>query len=152
MSKSELSPDKILIHAVGNETRRDDGLALEAIKYIKNKFPDFSFKTDYQLYLEDVLEWCNYSKVWFIDASFGNDLKNRTTQNVPLDFNPSVHHMGPDLLASMAKEIYGSSVEVIVSELPGEDFSLGEGLSSKAKSTLNDFIVSLETQFPIELE
>ena len=152
MSKSELSHDNILVHAVGNETRRDDGLALEAIKYLKYKYPNFLFKTDYQLYLEDVLEWCHYKKVWFIDASYGNELKNRTTLDVALDFNPSVHHMGPDLLASMAKEIYGSSVEVIVSELPGEDFSLGEGLSPKAQSTLNDFIFSLETQLPIELE
>ncbi len=150
--KSEVLQDRILVHAVGNESRQDDGLALHAMKILKQSFPLLTYKSDYQLYLEDVLEWCEYDLVWFLDASYGKELISRDAKQVPLDFNPSVHHLGPDLLASMAKEIYKSNVKIKVTELPGTDFSLGEGLSIEAQNILMQFEETLETHVPIQFE
>lgn len=152
IKKSKHSPDKILIHAVGNETRRDDGIALHALEFLRVRYPGLTTKSDYQLFLEDVLEWNEYDAVWFLDATYGKDLKTREANNVDLEFDPSVHHMGPDLLASMAKEIYQSNVEVYITEIPGNDFSLGEGLSEFAKSKLESFCSNLEPYSPIKFE
>jgi hydrogenase maturation protease len=151
--KLEYLADKLLIHAVGNETRRDDGISLYALEFLRELYPEADFKTDYQLYLEDVLEWCTYDRVWLIDASYNSELVTRRANEVELDFNPSVHHMGPDLLASMAKQVYQSNVKVFVTELPGTDFSLGEGLSDYALSILKEFKeMVLESNSPIQLE
>jgi len=152
IKKSKHSPDRILIHAVGNETRRDDGVALHALEFLKTKYPKLDSKSDYQLFLEDVLEWNEYDTVWFLDASYGQDLRTREAKKVDLAFDPSVHHMGPDLLASMAKEIYQSDVEVFITEIPGHDFSLGEGLSEFANSKLESFCSDLEPYSPIEFK
>ncbi|MCO4793412.1 MAG: hypothetical protein KC493_06865 [Bacteriovoracaceae bacterium] len=153
MILSEQLKGRVLVHAVGNETRSDDALGLMALEIVKAHYPNFTFKENYQLYFEDVLEWVEFDTVWFLDASHSRTMITRDFKPVPVTFNPSVHHLEPDLLASMASEIYKKNVKVIITELPGEDFSLGSELSPQAKIVLQDFESSIsESNFPVHLK
>lgn len=126
---------KIQVVGVGNTLRGDDGIGAYVCSLIdKTGLTGVQTLVLQQLHTELVEDFLAFDAVIIIDASV-------STMNVsfhPLiqnDLQPvsSSHHVNASLLAALAQQLYQKEITMMICAVKGDNFDMGEGLSTTAK-------------------
>ncbi len=148
--QKELKLPQICVIGIGNPLRSDDGVAEYVCSLIeKNAFRNVSVVTVQQLQTELIDSLLKFEVLVFVDASLEGDdfqfyeLKESNCNSF------SSHHLGPELLASLARQLYGKHWAIRICAIRGYRFSIGDQLSAgafqnahKALSFLQSWIVN----------
>jgi hydrogenase maturation protease len=127
---------RTLVIGYGNGLRSDDGVGLEvAARLETRRFKDVEVRAVGQLQLEWAAEWANYDRVILIDADV--DGASVTLERVwPVEAGVSAavtdlvtHHVNPETLVRLTRELYGTAPEVFLCRIRGKSFEFGEELT-----------------------
>ena len=126
----------ILIAGIGNTLRSDDGVAAFVCAEIeKKKLQNVTVITSQQLQTEFIDQFLQYDYVLVVDASI--IAKGILFEKIP-DTTDAVlhssHHINLATLNSLAKQLYGRSINLFSCGIETESFKIGEQLSTKAKA------------------
>ena len=142
---SDFSPRKqtkssVLMMAIGNTSRQDDGLAWA----FANKIQESGFFTGhihpcYQLQIEDSELITHYSSIIFVDASHndlpdGYEFREIKPDN---DFTFTTHALSPMGLLYLCETLYNKRPKAFVLEIKGYQWELEEGLSVGGQESLD---------------
>lgn len=129
----------IVVLAVGNESRGDDGLgpALAALLEAESR-PDVDVVVDYQLQVEHALELVGRRLAVFVDAGHGTPapFELRAITASP-EFLHTTHALAPEAVLETAQRVGVAAPPAWVLCIRGESFELGEGLSAAAQRHLD---------------
>ena len=137
---------KLLLVGYGNPDRQDDGVAWHILRALANQiglqapesyefdFPEhdlIDFIFCLQLTPEMAEEIVNYERVCFVDAHTGNIPAPVRIIEVQSEFqsSPFTHHLTPQSLVSMCKEIYGRRPQAALLSVRGFNFGFSQDLS-----------------------
>lgn len=133
---------KLLIYAIGNPGRRDDGLAHVLQQQLVQQaaaesWEDTDFASGYQLNIEDIALLSQYDAVLITDAStVGQHCQLEQVQADAARVEFTMHAVSPGWLIAAGQELCARMPEVFVLHLPGSEWQLEEGLSAAALSQL----------------
>jgi hydrogenase maturation protease len=133
----------ILIIAIGNTGRGDDGLGWQFADHINElDQQNITIEYRYQLQIEDALLLQEYRMVLFADA---------TEELLPGGYalNPckpedhyyySSHKQSPETILYLAKTLYQTDPQAFILLISGYSWELGESLSTLAKKNLSEAV------------
>jgi hydrogenase maturation protease len=138
---------KVLLFAIGNNARGDDGLgwAFAASLESKNIFPG-DILLRYQLQVEDAELCAHYPYILFVDA-WKSDAEST------LDFRPclpipdasfTTHAVTPQGILHLCLDLYGARPQAWLLLLKGTSWGLGEKLSRQGRKSLKDGLTFFE--------
>lgn len=148
----------VVIIGYGNPLRSDDGLAWHAAKVLEEKFAgsDVEILCLHQLAPEVAQTASLFKCVIFVDAALpgdGNggepgkirvsDLCERNAQSGKPVY--SFHALSPHTVVEMAAQFYGVRLKAFAVTMTGENFELGESLSSSIAAALPNLILKVES-------
>lgn len=133
--------EKLLIYAIGNVGRQDDGLGIRLLdRLAETALPaGVTLEANYQLSIEDALLIAEFDAVLFIDATVDKDAP------APFSLRPlapaaevtfSTHSTSPAGVLSLCDELYGRRPRAFLLALPGYEWELREELSALAQRNL----------------
>jgi len=124
---------------IGNPGRRDDGLGAEAVARLESLgLPGVTADANYQLNLEDALACARHDLVIFVDAARDLGKPFSFEELRPEGAMPAMSHsLGPGTVLALAESLYGRAPEAYMLAVRGHAWSLGEGLSARAKADLD---------------
>lgn len=137
--EKEILSNKIAVIGVGNTLRSDDGIGA----YICSKIDEFNFPfvtsiIVQQLQVELIEELIHYDSVIIADASVtGNDVDLNSLSFNETQPTSSSHHMNANMINSLLQKIHGKTITINLCSVRGENFELGESLSSSAIANAN---------------
>ncbi|HBH06149.1 MAG TPA: Ni/Fe hydrogenase [Flavobacteriales bacterium] len=138
-----------LIYGIGNPGRQDDALGILAIEELKSNTPATSgidFEQNYQLNIEDAELISKYDLVYFIDASMEDVLdfkiESLSPDNQQIEF--TMHAVSPAYILYLCHSLFGRMPEAYVVHVKGFEWNLKEGLTEKARSSLNTALIELK--------
>jgi hydrogenase maturation protease len=151
--------NRLILIAIGNSARSDDGLAWEFLDIIQNdkKLRKAKFIYCYQLNIEDAELITNAHTVVFIDAFYDN-----LTNGCSFDpckgenhYEFTTHALSPGVIVSLCSSLYGINPRCYLLKIQGVDWELKEGISEQAKQNLlyavdefrNTWITNLKQPF-----
>ena len=133
----------ILVIGYGNSLRSDDGAGVfVAEKLAQENIPGIKVMTAHQLHVELLEEAIQCEKVILVDAGDqeGGVLLRKVAPSGQTPIASS-HHLGPELFYGLAQKIYNKKLDLYVCSIKGENFEMGDKLSSstllRAKKALN---------------
>jgi hydrogenase maturation protease len=148
-----ISNSKILIIAYGNPLRCDDGIAWRAAEQLTLKLPSV---TDticvHQLAPELSEKLKDRDVVIFLDAAREGEPGNvecKLISATPVDVH-FWHHLSPNNLLALSKELYGAAPRAFSISLCGELFDHGAMLSPSATANLPRLLATV-TDLLVEL-
>jgi hydrogenase maturation protease len=129
----------ILLIAIGNSGRNDDGLGwkfAEKVQHSIHHMIDVEYR--YQLQVEDAALVYKYNQVFFADASHavlenGFEIKACTPAN---HYFFSSHVQAPETILYLDKELYDKTPEAFTIAITGDNWGLGTTLSAMAEKNL----------------
>ena len=128
----------IVVLAVGNESRGDDGLgpALAALLEAEGR-SDVEVIADFQLQVEHALDLAGRRLAIFLDAGHGTPapFELRPVTASP-EFLHTTHALAPEAVLETAQRLGVTAPPAWVLCIRGESFELGEGLSTAAQGRL----------------
>ncbi|MFO7734524.1 MAG: hydrogenase maturation protease [Candidatus Aminicenantes bacterium] len=138
----------MLVLGIGNPGRRDDGLGAEAVARLEAlRLPGVTADANYQLNLEDALACARHDLVVFVDAARGLRRPFTFEELKPEGSMPAMtHSLGPGAVLALAESLYGRTPRAYMLGVRGHAWSLGEGLSARAKADLERALAFL-TEF-----
>ncbi len=148
--QKELKLPQICVIGIGNPLRSDDGVA----DYVCSLFEKYAYKnvsviTVHQLQTELIDSLLKFEVLVFVDASLDGDDFQFYELNESNCNSFSSHHLGPELLASLARQLYGKHWTIRICAIRGYRFQIGDQLSAgafqnahKALSFLQSWIVN----------
>jgi hydrogenase maturation protease len=156
MKDSRTKTKRILLIAVGNSGRGDDGLGWAFADKAKNYTSDsLDYEYCYQLQIEDAEQISKYDTVIFVDASHsildnGFEMKICEATN---HYFFSSHVQSPETVLYLSNDLYRKKPEAYTMAIQGSDWDLKTSLSKEAKKNLHralDFFVKeyLPTIYP----
>lgn len=123
----------VLLIAIGNSLRRDDGAGHRVLDLLVPP-PEARLRHAFQLLPEIAEEVAGASTVVFVDASVATD----EVRIDPVEPGPGPvsisHSLSPQEVVALAQALYGFSGRAWLCHVPGVDFEEGEGLSSTAEA------------------
>ncbi len=131
----------LLLIAIGNPLRRDDGVARRVIELLRPLPPGVSAREVQQLTPELAEEIASFAEVVFLDAlvtaggcassdvRLDEILQRRTRRPGAL-----AHQVAPQEIVELSRRLYGFGGRAWLCAIPGMDFSAGEGLSEVAEN------------------
>ncbi len=134
--------NKLLIYAIGNPGRRDDGLAHVLQQNLVEQaaaewWEDTDFASGYQLSVEDVAMLSQYDAVLITDAStVAPDCLVEHVHPDAARVEFTMHAVSPGWLMAVGEGLFPHMPDVYVLHLPGSEWQLEEGLSPAALSHL----------------
>lgn len=134
---------KTMIFGIGNSARQDDGLAWALLdELVKQKKFTGELHYRYQLNIEDAETVSNAEQVIFVDAFAGNQKKACVFEECALngDITYTTHALEPEAIMALCKDVYSKQPEAYVLKIKGNEWELGEGLTSEAKKNLNEAV------------
>ena len=148
--QKELKLPQICVIGIGNPLRSDDGVAEYVCSLIeKNVFRNVSVVTVQQLQTELIDSLLKFEVLVFVDASLDGDDFQFYELNESNCNSFSSHHLGPEVLASLARQLYGKHWTIRICAIRGYRFQIGDQLSAgafqnahKALSFLQSWIVN----------
>ena len=154
MKNSNTEKAGVLLLAIGNSGRMDDGLGWKFAGLLGQSGRNFiDCELRYQLQVEDVLTVSRYDKVIFVDATHdepedGFELKPcRPAEH----YIYSSHMQSPETILYLSKELYNKEPEAFVLAISGNQWGLGTCLSQKAENNLQKALLFfqqiLDTEF-----
>lgn len=130
----------VLVFGYGNLSRGDDALGPLLLQYIENivNLDDIEILTDFQLQIEHALDLVGRELVLFVDASVPCTGAFDFTELIPAKDNSyTTHAMNPSAVLSVVQDISKQPPPpCFLLSIKGEQFELGEDLSTSAKSNL----------------
>lgn len=133
---------KILIIGIGNTLRSDDGIG----KYIcdcieKINVPNVHCTTAYQLETNLLEEFIQYDTVIIADAAVSGKpvsfINAATLEHQPVS---SSHHADAASMVVLAKQLYQKDIEIFLCAVRGNNFEMGEQLSTIAVHHADDAV------------
>lgn len=123
-----------LVLGYGSDLRGDDALGRLVAEAVSS-WPGVRALGVHQLTPELALEFETPSRVVFADAA---DRPGEATLEPlgPSEFRPDAHHSSPAGLLAFGRSLHGRVPEAWLLAMPGEDFSLREGLSPRGERSL----------------
>ena len=152
----------ILIIAYGNSLRRDDGAGLILAENLETALRERGSIVEHiavhQLTPDLALSVAadDVAVVIFVDtrvvASADDQMALHVCRLCSGEDSPSLgHHVGPSVILTYARLLYGKSPPAWLITVPGVDFDHGEGLSDAARralDTLPDILRQLPPEWP----
>ena len=122
---------RVLLIALGNPLRRDDGVAQQVLDLLPPR-PGLASQAHLQLTPELAPGLAGFDLVVFIDADVrAEELRIELVGQRPA--RPALTHaVDPASVVALAAQLFGFHGSALVCGIPVEDFSPGEGLSMKA--------------------
>ncbi|MBI5817970.1 MAG: hydrogenase maturation protease [Verrucomicrobia bacterium] len=131
---------KALIIGYGNPLRSDDGLGWHAARLLADTAAvhDAEVVTCHQLMPELAPQISHATLVIFVDAASEGVPGRLDWRRVEPKAGTSsfAHHVSPELLLAMAKELYGCSPQAFIVSVVGGTFECGEELSPTVRAAL----------------
>lgn len=141
MSTGEIKP-RILIQAIGNPGRSDDGIGAAFVQMCQPWLSyasahHLTIRNVYQLNVEDAYTMSEFDIVVFIDASKSPIDAFSFTAVQPQRTTPyTTHAMGPGSVLFLCEELYGKLPKTFLLEIKGYEWEMLEGLSEAAERNL----------------
>jgi hydrogenase maturation protease len=131
------SPKKLLLLAIGNNGRQDDGLGWAFAEALKEFPGQVEFR--YQLQIEDAELVASADWVLFVDAWKGGTT-SFFLEPCPsaVDINFSTHGLEPAVLMGWCESLFQRRPEAWLLGIKGTDWELQLGLSDEARSNLEE--------------
>jgi hydrogenase maturation protease len=123
----------ILLVAIGNTLRRDDGAAHRVLELLG---PDTGYETlaCHQLLPEMAEDMAAADLVIFIDADLGAGPSRLEPLQAGISSNPlGGHFLRPEELVALSNRLFNFKGSAWLCRVPGEDFGDGQGLSRLAE-------------------
>ncbi len=139
--------NEVLIIAIGNDARGDDGLGWNfADRIAKEDFTRIEFR--YQLQIEDAELIAQYQCVLFVDACVEPCAGGFSFEPVAPSGGSEVstHRLPPDAVVSLARVLYGARPNARLLRIDGENFELGEPLSATARRNLESAVEAWQSE------
>ena len=132
---------KTLIIGYGNPLRSDDSLGWHIAELLQETYnlEDLEFITEHQLTPELSESMSHFDQVILIDASVeGIPGEVRKEMIRPSDDMTAAftHHVDPQTLLTMTKQLYGTQPEAVLFTICGADFGHGEELSPAVQAAV----------------
>lgn len=136
MPSAEVNAGKLLIVTIGNPLRSDDGVAAFIQERLERQsFARVVFVQSQQLNLELLEDLNGYDLVILIDAAAtGEAVEFKKVVSESSRRQASSHHLSAELLVSLNRQIYGTELNLYVCSVKGENFELGDTLSSEVEA------------------
>ena len=133
----------LLVIAIGNDARQDDGLGWafgQAIEAGKDFHGAIVYR--YQLQVEDALLIADYRNVLFVDACqeklpMGFAF---TPLQADVDFGFTTHQLSPATVLALAKQLYGAAPQAFLLKISGAAWELEQGLSKAGAQNLTSAV------------
>lgn len=133
------APERLLLLAVGNTARGDDGLGWAFAEAAEEQgiFPG-EIACRYQLQVEDAEFIRTASAVVFVDAWQHEEAVPFVWEPCAAggDFSYTTHRLEPGAVLRLCLELYGSAPPAWCLKIRGEQWELGTGLSAAGKRGL----------------
>ncbi len=130
--------NELLILAVGNPSRGDDGLGPQFISELKKRnIESQHYSWIYQLSIEHAENFAQFNTVLIVDAKKGGD-SPFTFERISAseDCHFSTHILLPQNILSLTRYLYQANPNVYLLAIAGQDFDLSENLGHTAKINL----------------
>lgn len=130
---------KILIMAIGNNCRADDGLGWRFVEEIERMGIDFiHYEYRYQLQVEDSALISEYDSVFFVDATYEAYLDGFNIYDCAgdCDCKFSSHAQSPGAIVSLTNNLYKIFPKAYIIAICGEQWGLQTYLSETAERNL----------------
>ena len=129
---------KICLIGVGNILRSDDGIGAYICNRIENfRIPGVDCLMVQQLQVELVEDILDYQLVIIADASLSNSEVDLSPLNQLEARIASSHQIDAGMLFSVAKNIYQKELDIYICAVRGEDFSIGDTITTAALARAN---------------
>ncbi len=143
-------PFPVLVIGYGNPARGDDGLAPAFIeRLVEKELSGITARVQYQLCVEDVLDFEAYSQVVFVDASMDVPPPFRysaLTRQAEMHLN--THSVSPGALIYLATTLFGSSPPAAILAIRGYSYQpFTEQLSRQAEDNLQSALAFFVNHF-----
>ncbi len=142
-----------LVLGIGNAGRRDDGLGWRFVDWMERERPGCRAELcrRYQLLLEDADLVAGFRRVLFVDAVDSDAVaRYRLTPVRPrLDLSFTSHALSIPALLATCRTCFGRLPESHLLAIRGYRWSLGEGLSGRARANLRHACEALERGCPV---
>ncbi|MCB9514459.1 MAG: hydrogenase maturation protease [Candidatus Krumholzibacteriia bacterium] len=144
------APRRTLVFGFGNPGRGDDGLGPAlAAAVAELGLAGVDTDADYQLSVEDAATASRRDRVVFVDAAAQGPAPFALRRIEPGSARPtfSSHHVSPEGVLALARELFDAAPEAWLLAIRGYDFDeFREGLSDGAQANLAAAIATLHTQ------
>ncbi|MBI2522351.1 MAG: hydrogenase maturation protease [Bdellovibrio sp.] len=139
----------LLIQAIGNPARGDDGLGPRFIEELsKRAMLATHTQWDYQLSIEHAELFSKYKRVLIVDASkSGNGPFQFSTVLAGQNTYISSHILLPQNILALTQLLYHAYPQVYLLAIKGEIFNLSENLSKVAEFNLYETMRFVQTTF-----
>ena len=128
---------QMLLYAIGNPGRADDGLGLAFLENIPDS-PLLEKRHAYQLNIEDSEIFSKFSEALVIDAGINLESNFQVKEVVPVSESSfSTHSLSIESVLAITDHLYRAQPKVQILAIRGIDFQLKTALSSDAKSNLS---------------
>ena len=140
----------LLIIGIGNPLRGDDGAGVRAAEMLSTHAHDRHLRvlTVHQLLPEHAEEISHARRVIFLDASVevasGRMKCHRLTHDAGVA--PLTHHVTPEALLQLAKDLYQASPECWLIQIGGKSFDVHPRLSRAMQHPLRRLVEELSKQ------
>lgn len=126
----------LLVYAIGNPGREDDGLGFEFVKKL-GEGEGHEIAHTYQLNIEDAEYFSKFERVLLVDAA-----KNLEKDFSHYEIKPAsgtsftTHGLPPECVLAMTKKLYNKIPKTEILAIKGEGFELKEGLTVMGEKAL----------------
>lgn len=131
----QLDPEHGLLIGIGNAGRQDDGIGWAMLDLLLASGYRGATAYRYQLNVEDAELISHYPKVWVIDASQRVLPEGFSMEKLiaGTGISYSTHSLEPAAILGLCEQLYDRKPEVLLLQIQGYDWGIGEGLSKKAR-------------------
>ena len=140
----------LLILAIGNPARGDDGLGPQFLCELKKQnIESPHFRWSYQLNIEDAEQFSHFKKILIVDAQKDGDLPFNFETVLPSETcHFSSHILLPQNVLALTVYLYNKQPEVYLLAITGSDFHFSEQLSTLAHANLLQAVNYIILKFP----
>ena len=134
---------RILIYGIGNPSKQDDALGIVFVEKLqewveREKLPNISFDSNYQLNIEDAYDVSEKDMVVFVDASVEPIDGFHFRQIFPGDsISISSHSMSPESVLALCDELYDARPAGFLLSIKGFSWELDSKMTDEAEENLN---------------
>lgn len=138
----------ILVIGYGNTLMGDDGFGIYLTQKLQQKTANsnrnIKFILAYQLTLELSYDIKDFTKVIFIDASYGTPSFSIACPVINNSDSTLSHHLNPQVLIKTTKELFNVNIEFEIYSVLVDNFKMQESLSLEMSEPLNKIVNYLE--------
>jgi hydrogenase maturation protease len=131
-------PGRLVVFALGNPIRADDGAGLAVARGLETVLPDFDMVEAHELLPEHADAVATARAVLFLDASVaGTPGDVRGSRLVPRTAREAIlHALLPEEILGLARALHGAVPPAGIVTISGREFSFGDALSPEVEAAL----------------